>query len=294
MALVSARGYIPATLHHDFTAMEDADENGVADSLEQYLTSNGCTLTSEYDPYTSDFDEDGSTDYAEWVLGTDPLEADEQFFAVPMTSTNSNGGMQVTMQLPDYFGAYAEVYGRTNLVSGGWGVLDGWLPTYGSADLTWDDVVRTNVNEFFYMIFDATMDYDGDGFSDWREHYITGTDDETFNDVDEDGDGLHDFWEIKLFGDISTQDGNDDSDGDGLANNYELVWYSDNTIVMYSDPSLYDTDGEGLSDGIEDLAQTNPRSPDTDGDSRDDALELLTLHTDPNNPDIVSPVAILD
>lgn len=202
--------------------------------------------------------------------------------------------MQIAMQLPDYFGAYAEVYGRENLVSGQWEVLEGWLPTYGSSNLTWDDVVRTNANEYFYMIFDATMDYDGDGFSDWREHYISQTDDEVFDSPNVDGDDLPDFWEIKLFGDIWTQDGYDDSDSDGLLNNQELVWYVDNIVVMYSDPSLYDTDGDGLSDKEERAAGTNPLNPDTDGDGRSDYLELLILRTDPNNPDIVPPFATLD
>jgi flavodoxin len=291
--LFVASGYIPATLHHDFTDMDDLDESGVADSLEQYLFENGYTL-EDYNPYASDLDEDGATDFAEWVLGTDPLYGEEQFSSSFQSPTNGSDGVQITMQLPDYFGAYAEVYGRTNLVVGDWIVADGWIPTYGSSELTWNDVVRTNVNNYFYMIFDATMDYDGDGYSDWYEYYISGTDDEVYDSPNEDGDDLPDFWELKLFGDILTQDGDDDSDGDGLSNNEELVWYDDNTVVMYSDPSLYDTDGEGLGDGTELEENTDPLLADTDSDTRDDALELLTLRTDPNNPDIASPVVTLD
>lgn len=207
---------------------------------------------------------------------------------------DGGGGMQIVMQWPDYFGAYAEVFGRTNLLAGQWNVVDSWIPTYGSSELIWDDVIRTNVNAFFYIICDATMDCDGDGYSDGREHYITQTDPESFDYADEDGDGMHDHWEIKLFGDIWTQDGYNDSDGDGLPNNQELVWLEANTIRMVSDPSLYDTDGEGLDDFTELLKQTDPLSADTDVDGRDDASEVLgSPPTDPNNPDIVAPVLVL-
>lgn len=203
-------------------------------------------------------------------------------------------GIQLVMQLPEYFGTCAEVFGRTNLLVGQWNILDGWIPTYGSSELIWDDILRTNANTFFYMIFDATIDYDGDGYSDWREHYISRTDPESFDYADVDGDGMHDYWEIKLFRDVWTQDGYDDSDGDGLPNNQELVWLEASTIRMYSDPSRSDTDGDGLNDGREQEKQTDPLSPDTDADGRDDASEVLgSPPTDPNNPDIVAPVLVL-
>jgi hypothetical protein len=203
-------------------------------------------------------------------------------------------GMQFTMQLPDCFGAYAEVFGCPNLLSGEWSMLNSWIPTYGSAELTWNDDVSTNMSSYFYMISDATMDLDGDGYSDLREHYVSRTDPAVFDDADDDGDGIHDFWEIKLFGNIWMQDGNDDSDGDGLRNNQELAWLSDNTIRMYSDPSLYDTDGEGLDDFTELQMQTDPTSADSDSDGYDDAFEVLGAPpTDPNNPDIIPPVFVL-
>ena len=206
----------------------------------------------------------------------------------------SDGSIQVTMLLPEYFGTYAEVFGRTNLLEGQWQVLDGWVPTYGNSTLIWDDAVRTNANAFFYMFHDATLDIDGDGYSDSRELYISQTDPESFNYADADGDGMHDYWEIKLFGDVWTQDGFDDSDGDGLPNHQELVWLAANTIRMVSDPSLCDTDGEGLDDGAEQQKQTDPLSPDTDADGRNDASEVLGFPpTDPNNSDIVAPVLVL-
>jgi hypothetical protein len=219
----------------------------------------------------------------------------EQLYNTSITyiQPSDGDGMQIALPLPEYFGAYAEVFGCTNLLQGQWNVLDGWIPTYGSSELIWVDVLHTNANTFFYMIRDATMDSDGDGYSDWRERYISLTDPELFNAADADNDGLHDYWEIKIFGDIWTQDGYDDSDGDGLLNKQELVWITGNTIRMYSDPSLCDTDGEGLDDGVEQQIQTDPLLADTDADGRTDAFEVLgSPPTDPNNPDIVAPFLV--
>ena len=245
--------------------------------------------------YTTAALQDGFTDTQQPDGSNALVSQEESYSACRYTMTpHSNGSIKVAMQLPDDFGAYAEVFGRTNLLAGQWDVMDSWIPTYGFSELTWDDVVRTNVKTFFYMIYDATLDYDGDGYSDGREHYVSLTDPESFDYADEDRDGMHDYWEIKLFGDIWTQDGDDDSDGDGLPNNKELVWLAVNTIRMYSDPSLCDTDGDGLDDGVEQQKQTDPLSTDTDGDGRDDAFEVLgSPPTDPNNPDIVAPTLSL-
>ncbi len=163
---------------------------------------------------------------------------------------------------------------------------DEWAPTYGAEWMVWADEAHTNKNKFFYEFYSAT-DADSDGRADIVEER-TGTDPDVFNNIDIDSDGLHDWWEAKLFGNLS-QTGFGDFDGDSLLNGEELVWVAGGVPVMYSDPSLYDTDGEGLDDGSESQAQTNPLSSDTDKDGRNDAAELLTLHTDPNHPDIIPP-----
>lgn len=139
----------------------------------------------------------------------------------------------------------------------------------------------------------VVADTDGDGLPDWWEN-TNGYDPDDPSDVldDTDSDGLSDAWEDWFFGNLN-QNAQGDPDGDGLLTGYEMRWYPDNTIVIYSDPSLYDTDGEGLNDGAEDTANTDPFLGDTDGDTRNDAYELLTIHTDPNNPDIVSPSVTL-
>jgi hypothetical protein len=283
----SAEAYMSATLHHELSTMEDTNENGIPDALEAYMEAS-VEFADDYDPASTDSDGDGVDDLTEWILGTDPLAAGDHFCASVSSSTNS-GAVGISMSLPDYFGAYAEVFGKSDLVYGDWEVMAAWLPTYGASELTWDDLLATNKSSFFYMIFDATDDLDEDGYSDNMEYFITGTDPTEFDNYDTDGDGLHDWWEYKLFGDLS-QSGSDDYDGDLLLNGEELVWGSDDTIVMYSDPSLFDTDGEGLDDGLEGAWTTDPLESDSDGDGASDAVEVLAaLRTDPNNPDVTVP-----
>ncbi len=277
---VESLGYVPATMHHAFMDMADSDENGVSDSLEQYLANSGYTLTTEYDPYTSDLDGDGMSDMMEWVLGIDPLEPGQGLSTTPSVGTSTNNGMLVEMHLPDWFGNYAEIFGRESLVEGGWEVVDGWIPTYGANLLTWEDAARTN-QTYFWRVFDATMDYDGDGFSDWREYYIEGSDPEVFDDVDSDGDGLPDFWEYKLFGDLS-QSGSDDFDGDGLDNAEELVYLTaangGPSVTFVSDPVLSDSDNDNIDDGEEVQRQkTPPLDADADGDGLIDGYDPMPL-----------------
>jgi outer membrane protein OmpA-like peptidoglycan-associated protein len=92
-------------------------------------------------------------------------------------------------------------------------------------------------------------------------------------------DGKKDaFWSagVTLFGIISS--GNEDSDGDGLSDNLEEQ--------LGTDPHNPDTDGEGLTDGEEYLKySTNPLDPDSDHDGLNDKEEIFVYLTNPNNKD---------
>ena len=47
-------------------------------------------------------------------------------------------------------------------------------------------------------------------------------------------------------------------------------------IILGTDPSVQDTDGDGLTDGVEiDLFDTDPLNDDSDGDGISDSIELL-------------------
>jgi len=87
-----------------------------------------------------------------------------------------------------------------------------------------------------------------------------------------------------------------DQDGDGIADSEEIRGWTirvDQTAVpdgikvreVWSDPTLADTDGDGLDDYAERKAGSDPRSPDTDGDGLGDAAEVLRWGTNPTSVD---------
>ncbi|MES2660488.1 MAG: autotransporter-associated beta strand repeat-containing protein [Verrucomicrobiota bacterium] len=89
-------------------------------------------------------------------------------------------------------------------------------------------------------------------------------------------DAVPDSW--KAFFGISGQTSTDDLDetsGDGLTNSLEFD--------RGTNPTLIDTDGDGLSDGSEyNTYLSNPRVVDTDGDGLTDYQEVITYLTNPN------------
>jgi hypothetical protein len=123
--------------------------------------------------------------------------------------------------------------------------------------------------------------------------------------VDSDGDGLSDDEERA----IGTDPLNPDTDGDGLSDGIERLVGTDPLVdnvtgviqcnkfldedadllneceerVIGTDPCVADTDGDGLSDWVETMSQTNPLVPedlqDTDRDGVTNADEVMA-HTD--------------
>lgn len=117
-------------------------------------------------------------------------------------------------------------------------------------------------------------------------------------DMDEDGvpDGVDNCAEVPNpgqadFNSNGVGDACEDSDQDGIWDDLEFVYGTD--------PTLQDTDGDGLTDGAEvDVFGTNPLSDDTDGDGISDALELLfppnsTCTGDLNGDNAVTVVDLL-
>ncbi|MFA6528525.1 MAG: Ig-like domain-containing protein [Candidatus Gracilibacteria bacterium] len=94
---------------------------------------------------------------------------------------------------------------------------------------------------------------------------------------DNNTDGVPDVWTLKYLGDEDF-DMDSDTDNDGLTNAEEYTYGSN--------PTVNDTDGDGLSDYIEIKGlNTNPNSWDTDGDGLSDAKEVFT-ETSPTQKDI--------
>ncbi len=112
----------------------------------------------------------------------------------------------------------------------------------------------------------AWLDTDGDGLPD--ELHGTSTTG-LAEDADDDNDGMGDLWELGHTG-FNTKCGDDawdDFDGDRLPNAEECA--------NLTDPWLWDTDGDGLSDYWETRNARNPSvpEPDGDGDGLPDAWE---------------------
>jgi hypothetical protein len=85
-------------------------------------------------------------------------------------------------------------------------------------------------------------------------------------DADDDGDGWLNGFEVdRGMNPFVANADTEDFDNDGLTNGQERL--------AGTDPANPDTDGDGLNDGAEVLAGTNPLNPDTDGDGIPDGRE---------------------
>jgi uncharacterized protein (DUF2141 family) len=132
------------------------------------------------------------------------------------------------------------------------GVADAWEPQ-GFAE---DNAMRPQVT-------DVSLDATGDGLR------------IILRDRDTDSDNLPDAWEWKMLGTLAWG-AMDDPDGD-LASN--LIEYQES--LYDSNPSVPDTDGDGLLDGFEITNGLNPSEGDTDRDGLLDGAEVNVHHSNP-------------
>lgn len=145
------------------------------------------------------------------------------------------------------------------------------------------DAVFAGVNFRFDRISLARFGSDGITFDEIRfgPTYADVTSFDHVAAADSDNDGMRDEWELEFFLVVGTDDSAGNPDGDGLSNLEEFQ--------NGSDPGLTDTDRDGIDDGVEVANGTDPNKADTDGDGIDDLEESVPgadgFITDPLNPD---------
>lgn len=158
----------------------------------------------------------------------------------------ATNGIRLSIALPSGFTNRVDVFGSTNLVAFEWSVLAGTLSTTGGSPLVWTDTPFPSTLRF-YTAGDADTDGDLDGLTDAREFFVYHT---SPTNVDTDADGLVDGFS----GVVTTNlfPGGVHSNGVGFVEG-ELSW---GTSAI-----LADTDDDGVTDGAEVAAGTDPLDP---------------------------------
>ncbi|MGA1866060.1 MAG: transglutaminase domain-containing protein [Thermoplasmatota archaeon] len=299
---------------------EDEDGDGLPDLLELSIG----TSVSEWDT-----DLDGLSDGMEFfTLGTDPLETDtdgdglqdgeevKRFQTDPLDPDTDADGLED--------GREAKNRRSSPLVpdTDGDGLLDGMEEEIGTGPRNPDtdgDGLTDGVEHYTTLTDPLVPDTDGGSVPDGTELEFGGDPLDPLDDPlykDSDSDGLTDREEdIDGDGvvDLNETDPLDpDTDGDGVWDSYELrgvlgtpsdpldpdtdddsIWDGEELLPgedgFISDPTLNDTDGDGLKDPTEVFGtlgfKSDPSSSDGDGDSLSDPKEVMISGTDPLDED---------
>ena len=254
----------------------DTDDGGVSDGDED-TNHNGRTDDGEGDPNVGgddDPDEDGLTNDEEAEIGTNPNNPDTDLDG--LTDGAENAGPTDALDADtddDGINDGDEMAGPTSPVDA------------DSDDDGIQDGTETGVTDPV-----ADPDSEGPAVGTDVDVFVPDADDSTTTDpmdVDTDDGGVNDGVEdANHNGAIDVGEGNpnaagdDDPDGDGLTNDQEGY--------LGTDPSVADTDGDGIDDGDElggdgslDEDDTNPLDADTDDDGLADG--------DEDEPDALNP-----
>lgn len=175
-------------------------------------------------------------------------------------SADTNGIVSLTLTPPIGFGPFAEVFQKQSLVYPLlWDVAENKLAVTTGVETVWCS--SSSNSTMFFIVGDTTAGFDdGDGYSELRERHVEDSNPLVFDMRDTDGDTMHDWFEVMYFGDLS-QMGWGDYDGDGLQNAIEMVLEGTTNVVIVSDPTQFDTDGDGTDDGTEVGQGSDPLDP---------------------------------
>ena len=160
--------------------------------------------------------------------------------------------------------------------------------TIGNQTADTDGDALLDLEEFNAGTSPKNPDSDDDFLSDYIEVYLTRTDPTIFDDLgqdDLDGDGLSVIDEIDLGSDFFDFDTNEDGISDGV------------THALGLDPSSSDPDGDGLTTAQEQTLGTSTVHSDTDGDGLPDNVDPnptnAAVFLTSTNGDVTAPVITL-
>ena len=202
----------------------DDDNDGLPDAWEETYSPGDLSKLSGLD--NADFDNDGSTDLAEYIAGTDPT-FDPGDPAPPLVQLGAlyespSGETIVIDAIPtagfpaeftyqwcfNGFKIPANLGGTASSIN-----IDNLQANEGTWSVTVTNETGSVEQSFEYRIY---ADSDSDGLSDGYEEVISETD---INNSDTDNDGLVDGDEVNTY---STNPNSSDSDSDGFTDLYEL------------------------------------------------------------------------
>lgn len=267
----------------------DTDGDGMPDAYEDANGLNKLVNDANGNP-----DGDFSTNYEEYIAGTNPQSAASDGNNVDNDGLRDSweitwfGNITAQSGTGDPDGDYA-----TNLQEQAADTDPGYRLSAPDADGdgigdAWEIHYFTNTTTAT-----AVSDTDGDTFSDVDEFYAnTDPNNATFTPDDTDGDGLLDSWEQNSFGNLA-QSGAGDPDGDYATNEQEET-ASTNPMVRTSAP---DGDGDGIGDVWEIHYFTNTTTAtaisDFDSDTASDLNEFLNNTNPTSTTDPYSGTAVM-
>ena len=293
----------------------DFDGDGLFDGDElhpDWFDFDGTAQTWPTNPLDDDMDSDGLNDDVEIGLGSNPHYNDSDGDGI--VDGNDNNWYDANDPDVDDDGLY-DGYEDAN-ANGLWQPGDPWYETNPWDGDTDDDGIYDG-DELIFGTLPLDTDTDGDGLFDGLEvgynfgnidgdtsGWAPGDGDQDTNTktdpriIDSDFDGINDGVEdVNANGmqDPGETDAADrDTDFDALPDYYEAlgnvasapycVGWVDNSLDL-TDPTLADTESDGLTDDMEFAQECDPNWGDTDGDTLTDGDEFVSYGTDPTNPD---------
>lgn len=261
-------------LYHTNPTYVDSDFDGIADGWELWL---GKGVIPNFTPlaldtHSNDTDGDGLLD------GTEIHIANTSTLLYPYIGFHFTSPHNTSAVLADTDGDGLDDY---------YEIRNFLAPDNPDTD---NDTLSDYLETYLYFTKPYKNDTDGDGLADWEEIGVNRTYMTSPYESDSDGDLLPDGAEVHLYGrDPLNPDENSnglldgmeiDSDSDGLKDGEEYYTYG---TVEVLGGGIYqpDSDRDGLFDGFEVYTSfTDPTLWDTDGDTYSDGLEWF-VGTDP-------------